>query len=142
MEFQDILVILTLSFNYPFDFNVTTLAKISVPKNKNVNNAIPLIDLLNTNKPIRDCAQNAANAWLNSLNEDEENWTFNGLDGMDNLIPLWDLVEDADRAELMQEYFESGQYADDVTTSPLYIFKIYVLLIDLSILAETLSAAE
>ena len=67
------------------------------------------------NDLVGEGAQNAAIAWLYSLNEDEENWNFIGLDGMDNLIPLWDLVEDADRAELMQEYFESGQYADDVT---------------------------
>ena len=62
---------------------------------------------------IGDGAKNAANAWFTSLNEEESTWTFIGIDDMDNLIPLWDLVEDGERAELMQEYFESGQYAAD-----------------------------
>jgi hypothetical protein len=36
------------------------------------------------------------------------------------LIPLWDLVEDGERARLMQEYFESGQYAKDVNKGLVY----------------------
>ena len=69
---------------------------------------------------IGDGAKNAANAWFTSLNEEESTWTFIGIDDMDNLIPLWDLVEDGERAELMQEYFESGQYAADTYSGVSY----------------------
>lgn len=72
------------------------------------------------NDLIGDGAKNAANAWFTSLNEDEATWTFIGIDDMDNLIPLWDLVEDGERAEMMQEYFESGQYAADTYSGVSY----------------------
>ena len=69
---------------------------------------------------VGDGAKNAANDWFGSLNEYESSWTFIGLDDMDNLIPLWELVEDTERAELMQEYFESGQYAEDTNKGLVY----------------------
>ena len=69
---------------------------------------------------IGDGAKNAANAWFTSLNEEESTWTFIGIDDMDNLIPLWDLVEDGERAELMQKYFESGDYAADTYSGVSY----------------------
>ena len=37
-----------------------------MPKNINVNNAIPLMDLLKMNNPINACEQNAANAPVNN----------------------------------------------------------------------------
>ena len=69
---------------------------------------------------IGDGAKNAANTWFTSLNEEESTWTFIGIDDMDNLIPLWDLVEDGERAELMQKYFESGDYAADTYSGVSY----------------------
>lgn len=69
---------------------------------------------------VGDGAKTAANAWFESLKDDESTWTFIGIDNNDNLIPIWDLVEDGERAELMQEYFESGQYAQDVTKGVSY----------------------
>lgn len=65
-------------------------------------------------------AKNAATAWFSSMNEDESTWTFIGLDNMDDLIPLWDLVENEERAEMMREYFVSGQYAEDLTQGIVY----------------------
>ena len=67
-----------------------------------------------------DGAKKATDTWFKSLNEDESSWTFIGLDSKENLIPLWDLVEDGERARLMQEYFESGQYAKDVNKGLVY----------------------
>ena len=72
------------------------------------------------NDLVGDGAKNAANAWFTSLNEEESTWTFIGIDDMDNLIPLWELVEDGERAELMQKYFESGQYAADTYSGVSY----------------------
>ena len=69
---------------------------------------------------VGDGAKNAANAWFESLKDDESTWTFIGIDDMDNLIPIWDLVEDGERADMMQEYFESGQYAEDVNKGVIY----------------------
>lgn len=69
---------------------------------------------------VGDGAKNAANAWFESLKDDESTWTFIGIDNMDNLIPIWELVEDGERADMMQEYFESGQYAEDVNKGVTY----------------------
>ena len=69
---------------------------------------------------VGDGAKNAANAWFESLKDDESTWTFIGIDDMDNLIPIWELVEDGERADMMQEYFESGQYAEDVNKGLTY----------------------
>ena len=63
---------------------------------------------------VGDGAKNAATEWFGSLNDDESTWTFIGLDNEEDLIPLWELVEDSERARMMKEYFESGQYANDV----------------------------
>ena len=69
---------------------------------------------------VGDGAQKAANNWFNSLNDDESTWTFIGLENKDFLIPLWELVENAERAKLMQEYFESGRYAHDANKGNSY----------------------
>lgn len=79
---------------------------------------------------VGDGAKSAANAWFTSLNDDESTWTFIGIDNNDNLIPIWDLVEDGDRAELMQEYFESGQYAQDVTKGVSYELGVQAVITD------------
>ena len=79
---------------------------------------------------VGDGAKNAANAWFESLNEDEATWTFIGIDNMENLIPIWDLVEDGERAEMMQEYFESGQYAQDVTKGVSYELGVQAVITD------------
>jgi hypothetical protein len=79
---------------------------------------------------VGDGAKNAANAWFTSLNEEESTWTFISIDNMENLIPIWDLVEDGERAELMQEYFESGQYAQDVTKGVSYELGVQAVITD------------
>ena len=74
----------------------------------------------NLNDLVGEGAKKAANTWFGSLNDDESSWTFIGLDGMDNLIPIWELVEDSERARLMQEYFESGRYAAKINEGVMY----------------------
>jgi hypothetical protein len=74
----------------------------------------------NLNDLVGEGAKKAANTWFGSLNDDESSWTFIGLDGMDNLIPIWELVEDGERARLMQEYFESGRYAAKINEDVMY----------------------
>lgn len=69
---------------------------------------------------VGDGAKNTANAWYESMNEDESTWTFIGLDDVNDLIPIWELVEDPERAEDMQEYFESGEYAEDTYKGVVY----------------------
>ena len=44
---------------------------------------------------VGDGAKNAATEWFGSLNDDESTWTFIGLDNEEDLIPLWELVEDS-----------------------------------------------
>lgn len=82
------------------------------------------------NDLVGDGAKNAANAWFTSLNDDESTWTFIGIDNMENLIPLWELVEDAERAELMQEYFESGQYALEANKGVTYDMGVQAVITD------------
>ena len=79
---------------------------------------------------IGDGAKNAANAWFTSLNEEESTWTFIGIDNMENLIPIWELVEDGERAELMQDYFESGQYAADTYRGVSYELGVQAVITD------------
>lgn len=79
---------------------------------------------------VGDGAKNAANAWFESMNENEATWTFIGLDNKDDLIPIWDLVEDAERADMMKDYFESGQYAEDVTHGVIYDLGVQAHLVD------------
>ena len=79
---------------------------------------------------VGDGAKNAANAWFESLNEDESTWTFIGIDNMDNLIPIWELVEDLERAEMMQDYFESGQYAADTYRGVSYELGVQAVITD------------
>ena len=69
---------------------------------------------------VGDGAKNAADNWFKSLNDDESTWTFIGLENKDFLIPIWELVEDAERAKRMQEYFESGRYAHDANKGTSY----------------------
>lgn len=75
-------------------------------------------------------AGNAANTWFDSMNDDESTWTFIGLDNKDDLIPIWELVEDEERAEFMKEYFESGQYAEDVAHGIIYDLGVQAFLVD------------
>ena len=79
---------------------------------------------------VGDGAKNAASAWFTSLNEEESTWTFIGIDDMDNLIPIWEFVEDRERAELMQEYFESGQYAAETYRGVSYELGVQAVITD------------
>ncbi len=81
------------------------------------------------------------NEWVQGLTANEDQWTFIGYDTTDDLVPIYDLIYDKRRASLLQEFIESGRYAES-QKHPSYELGVQGVLEGLAGLKQQLEVTE
>lgn len=79
---------------------------------------------------------NAVRAWIEDINKNQDSWDYIGPATKEDLIPIWELVEDDERREALQQYIEEKRYLDQSTY---YDLGVIAHLEDLDALDEELN---
>ncbi|MGM9735612.1 MAG: MAC/perforin domain-containing protein [Candidatus Cryptobacteroides sp.] len=59
---------------------------------------------------IGDDMKDKFDSWRSKLASDPETWTYLGLTDATDVVPIWELIDDEERAKKLETFIKSGQY--------------------------------